>query len=339
MTDRGTQSLLWFSILTLTACGSSSPSVPLADAETDGASHGLRHGEHQSNRRNYSAAGIDVSSQDSNHGDGACNSGVTCASAGATCGSIPDGCGGALVCGTCEAGLCMGDPPVCVIGSSDAAGGDAICVPNATCASLGYTCGTAPDDGCGNQLNCWPDGGTCPAGTSCTGTPATCTQQDVATCKTSCDPGLNCGLQADGCGGTITCGNDSGTCAVGQTCIANICTAPVCTPKTSADCGVAASGAGNAGSQCGPVSDGCGGLIQCGTCNEPTTCGGGGTTPGVCSIPASCTGLCQQQVSCPSGSAQATTTISGVVYAPMARTRCTTSWSTCPTAARPPPTE
>jgi hypothetical protein len=36
-----------------------------------------------------------------------------------------------------------------------------------------------------------------------------------------------------------------------------------------------------AGANCGPVADGCGNVLQCGTCSAPQTCGGGGT-PSVC---------------------------------------------------------
>ena len=32
-----------------------------------------------------------------------------------------------------------------------------------------------------------------------------------------------------------------------------------------------------AGAECGPIGDGCGGLIDCGPCTAPDTCGGGGT--------------------------------------------------------------
>jgi hypothetical protein len=42
---------------------------------------------------------------------------------------------------------------------------------------------------------------------------------------------------------------------------------PECTPESCVD----------AGAQCGPVADGCGSLIQCGSCEEPDTCGGAGT--------------------------------------------------------------
>ncbi|APR86701.1 Tryptophan synthase alpha chain [Minicystis rosea] len=48
--------------------------------------------------------------------------------------------------------------------------------------------------------------------------------------------------------------------------------APTCTtPVTCQD----------VGANCGPIGDGCGGVIDCGTCTAPDTCGGGGT-PSVC---------------------------------------------------------
>lgn len=76
----------------------------------------------------------------------------------------------------------------------------------------------------------------------------------------------------------------------------------VCVPKTCAD----------QGKNCGPVGNGCGGLLQCGTCLTPTTCGGAGVAS-VCGIPVSCTNLCLQQVTCPNGG---TTSVTGKVYAP-----------------------
>ena len=41
-----------------------------------------------------------------------------------------------------------------------------------------------------------------------------------------------------------------------------------------------------AGDNCGTVSDGCGGTINCGTCTAPQTCGGGGTSPTSAAAPA-----------------------------------------------------
>jgi hypothetical protein len=39
-----------------------------------------------------------------------------------------------------------------------------------------------------------------------------------------------------------------------------------------------------AGVGCGPIADGCGGVLQCGSCTAPATCGGG-NTPGQCGTP------------------------------------------------------
>ena len=40
-----------------------------------------------------------------------------------------------------------------------------------------------------------------------------------------------------------------------------------CTPKTCT----------GIGANCGPVADGCGGILDCGSCTAPASCGGGGT--------------------------------------------------------------
>ena len=89
--------------------------------------------------------------------------------------------------------------------------------------------------------------------------------------------GAHCGPQGDGCGSLIYCGD----CQTPETCggggVPSVCGAGgsvdggVCQPKTCADWGAT----------CGPVSDGCGGLVQCGSCTAPQACGGGGT-PSAC---------------------------------------------------------
>ncbi len=65
-------------------------------------------------------------------------------------------------------------------------------------------------------------------------------------------------------------------------------------PETSLNC--TPRSCDQAGANCGPVADGCGGLLQCGDCPAPSTCGGGGGLPSVCGgtaacIPATCTTL------------------------------------------------
>ncbi len=150
------------------------------------------------------------------------------------------------------------------------------CTPR-TCADAGASCGQVAD-GCGGlTASC----GTCPVGQTCGGggTPGVC---GGPTCvpKTCADLGYDCGLAGNGCGGVIDCG----TCtAPGDTCggggIAGKCGHPTttCTPRTCAELGL----------ECGPAGDGCGNLLNCGTCVPPATCGGGGV-PGKCGAP-SCT--------------------------------------------------
>ncbi len=59
---------------------------------------------------------------------------------------------------------------------------------------------------------------------------------------------------------------------------------PTCTPKTCAQQGIG----------CGPAGDGCGGVIQCGSCISPATCGGGGQ-PSQCGTPTCAALTCQAQ--------------------------------------------
>src|SRR5262249_44336774 len=143
-------------------------------------------------------------------------------------------------------------------------------------------CGPAPD-GCGGLLQC----GTCSA-------PETCGATAFSKCGlppgigpdggpiSSCTPvtcaalGQDCGPAADGCGGLLQCG----TCAWPEVCGAggfSKCGLPPgigpdggpivsCTPTNCAALGY----------NCGAASDGCGGLLQCGSCSAPFVCGAGG---------------------------------------------------------------
>lgn len=86
---------------------------------------------------------------------------------------------------------------------------------------------------------------------------------------TCADQGIQCGPAPDGCGGVIT---SCGTCPSGQVCsTGGKCAGSSCTATTCAQLGY----------NCGFWSDGCGSSLNCGTCTDPQTCGGGGT-PGVC---------------------------------------------------------
>lgn len=211
----------------------------------------------------------------------------TCADfPGINCGRQPDGCGGTTDdCGTCTSPqICGGGgtPSVCGGGTVGADGGS-LCTPK-TCANLGKDCGTV-SDGCGGVLDC---GSSCPSGQVCGGggTANVCATPPC-TRITSCSGGMDCGSIADGCGGIVSCG---GSCTAPAICGGggqpNVCGGGsvggggggTCTPATCT----------GLGKDCGPVADGCGGLLDCGTCTGPDTCGGGGTAS-VCGGGNSCT--------------------------------------------------
>ena len=124
--------------------------------------------------------------------------------------------------------------------------------------------------------------------------------------RTCQQQGYQCGANGDGCGGLVKCG----TCPVPQICGVGGYSkcgggfglgpdgGPICNPTTCKALGF----------DCGPAGDGCGGILQCGTCQTPLVCGAAGN-PSRCG--SACFGLCQQQVVCDSG----TTTVSGKVVA------------------------
>ena len=191
----------------------------------------------------------------------------TCASLGLNCGPVSDRCGGTMECGTCGAGEACGvggRPNVCASVSGVGDGG--VCVAR-TCASLGVNCGPV-SDGCGRLLDC----GTCASPQFCGGggVPNVCGGSRCVA-RTCADAAANCGSVADGCGGLLSCG----TCVGAETCggggLANRCGTPGSGPSTCV-----ARTCASANANCGPVADGCGGLLECGTCASGTTCGGGG---------------------------------------------------------------
>jgi hypothetical protein len=177
---------------------------------------------------------------------------LTCETTGAECGWIGDGCGGAVNCLPCEnGGVCGGaGPNLC---------GDP-CIP-IDCTAADAECG-AVADGCGNIIQC----GTCDDGFVCGAQEAN--QCGTGTCTpTTCEAaGANCGFIGDGCGATTFCGD----CTVpGETCgggnQANVCGSGQggCTPRTCED----------VDAECGALGNGCGGLLNCGSCPSHLQCG------------------------------------------------------------------
>jgi hypothetical protein len=219
---------------------------------------------------------------------------------GINCGKQPDGCNGLTAdCGSCGGGqVCGGGGVASQCGGGVVLGADGgTCTPMTTCAQAGKNCGVIAN-GCGGTITC---PGSCPSGQTCggSGTPNVC---GVPACtpytfaEACTNVGKNCGIVANGCGGTIDCGNGSNCtppaiCGGGGT--ANKCGGGVivgadggaCTPQTC----------GSLGKNCGQVANGCGGLTaDCGTCTNGNLCGGGGT-PNVCGGAVSCTPKTQAQ--------------------------------------------
>jgi hypothetical protein len=110
----------------------------------------------------------------------------------------------------------------------------------------------------------------------------------VCRSKTCNELGYNCGLNDDQCAGLVDCGrcappdfcggggrskcghgggsNDAGSSNDGGTVRDGSVPCTGCCPLTCAQLGA----------NCGLVGDGCGGVLQCGTCVAPDYCGGGG---------------------------------------------------------------
>ena len=96
---------------------------------------------------------------------------ATCEKTGATCGSIPDGCGGTLSCGTCEAGFQCNDANACESLCDHADCGPGMrCEPTTgqcvvdPCTQAGAVCGTVQGAQCG----------TCPEESACASTQKAC---------------------------------------------------------------------------------------------------------------------------------------------------------------------
>lgn len=166
--------------------------------------------------------------------------------------------------------------------------------------------GTACDDGnpCTADDRC--------AGGRCAGTlrdaGASCDDGDACTAADACSPSGACSGQVRTCNtppasfcldsrtqrsysAAGTCSSDAGcsyahsdtTCPTGCDAATGRCNS--CTPKTCAQLGA----------NCGQVSDGCGGTLNCGTCPAGQTCGGGGRA-NVCGI--ACGSPCSNWTEC-----------------------------------------
>jgi hypothetical protein len=304
----------WTSGSAVVSCGGAGQSSVFVDGGQDSSL-----GDGSNGNNDSSLLGDDGGGSDS----GACG---TCQSLGYNCGMDTDKCHNPINCGTCPMGQACGNGGFNKCGSTIVGGdgGDAgsNCTPATTCPT-GQNCGYE-SDGCGGVVDCAGaaagDAGACTAPEFCGGGGFNVcggnddlTQDGAPMCtpKTTCSAGMNCGQQGDGCGGVVTCGSGM-PCAAPEFCGGggpNVCggnsgLAPdggaICNPETCL----------SQGFNCGFAGNGCGGVLQCGSCTGNDICGGGGV-PGQCGN-STCTNLCKQQPTCAGG---VTTTITGTVIA------------------------
>jgi len=167
---------------------------------------------------------------------GSCGcSGKTACSPGAQCGNEVDGCGGAIACGSCPLPT-------------------QTCYMNNTCSWVPGAPAPAP---VAAPAKTQPPLGSLPTTTApaltTTGPPTTTVP--VCVPKAECDEGSQCGMQEDGCGQFVVCGEQKGACTDSwDSCVDNKC---VCEPKTCE--GI-----------CGEIDTGCGKteICRCGMSNE-----------------------------------------------------------------------
>jgi hypothetical protein len=205
-------------------------------------------------------------------GSGACTP-KTCLDQHSDCGDVPDSCGGTVTCGDCKSGRICTNLGQGIYGSLCST-----CTPDISCktASGAKVCNTTIPDGCGSTVTC---GNTC-SGTETCGPDHTCICGVMSHCAQSYNPFIwTCGPIPDGCGGYSDCGG----CPVTNNqqappgpfyCIGNQCVpqhmdgggnggAGGCTPESCLD----------QRKNCGLTDDGCGNILNCGTCTPPDTCG------------------------------------------------------------------
>lgn len=211
-------------------------------------------------------------------GGGAGDAGQGCPLGDWSCAALPSQtqAGGVCLNGSCT---CSAGYDLTPTGKCFPSGWDAGAV---TCQSAQAQCGQVfrPDAGALDCGSCSALGTVCLAGKCIVdGVPKTCAQL-----------GLNCGPASDGLGGILACG----TCVSplscgggGQAGVCGVCDGGSCAtmdvPKTCAQLG----------DNCGLTGDGLGGLLDCGTCTSPMSCGGGG-------VPNRCGGCdtCTHALSC-----------------------------------------
>lgn len=189
------------------------------------------------------------------------------------CGPVKDACTGKVkACGGCEA--VGGEPRVCDLASNT-------CIkPKVTCTDFGAECGTVKDS-CGNYLDC-PDTNPkgCSGGKECDPDTHKCRDCQNVTCK---DLGIECGFAWLGCGEDTPANyTDCGGCSADDGGAPRVCNGvlhvcePACTPQSAAE--LCAAAKAKKGVQCGIITNGCGGTVNCDSvpgfgCVDGESCG------------------------------------------------------------------
>jgi len=104
---------------------------------------------------------------------------------------------------------------------------------------------------------------------------------DGSAFDTAPDGSATDGSGTDGAAGDTPLGGDSSSSSFGQDSGHADAKAPDAAGDAACNSGVTCA---SAGANCGPISNGCGGVLQCGTCSGNMTCGGGGM-PSKCGTP------------------------------------------------------
>ena len=171
---------------------------------------------------------------------------LTCADMGKRCGCWDDSCGTELLCGTCDAHQLCNDEGQCICEFQEC---------NGTCCAQDQECfddvcvGICQGQSCeemGKQCGSWDDG--CGSMIEC----GSCSDDKV------CGEDGLCACEGVECNGAC-CGSD-------ESCVDDLCQ-KACVPQTCEELG----------KECGTWDDGCGGQVECATCDTNQTCTDVGT--------------------------------------------------------------
>ncbi len=252
-------------LLIIAACERSAPGLGGDDA---GGQIGDDAGLDISDSGPADAEAQDASAPDAGEadaGDGGADAACTPLACNGQCGPIYDSCTQQ----NHQCGACTDSSKVCDIETHQ-------CIaPKASCSALGAQCGTVKTS-CGIHISC---GDCASASQQCNSKMNQCEACQTVTCA---DLGYECGVAWNGCGAQGLTGADGGLAANQLDCGAcadsnTVCNTAfhICEPKcaTAPSDATVCAAAKPSGVECGYISNGCGGLANCGDCPMGQKCG------------------------------------------------------------------